>query len=126
MIRTKIVARHAVTLGVVLAVSGLLTAGARAQFGGNQQPPYTPAKDAKDLRAVLFNWTWYMGMLRGIDEHELMVSLEYQGKRHHPGGRPALRADEVSREHQLPDARRADSVHVHARQRPDVLRPSRS
>ncbi len=63
---------------MVLAVSGLLTAGARAQFGGNQEPPYTPAKDAKDLRAVLFNWTWYTGMLRGIDEHELMVSLEYQ------------------------------------------------
>ena len=69
---------YAITLGVVLAVSGLLTAGARAQFGGNQEPPYTPAKDAKDLRAVLFNWTWYTGMLRGIDEHELMVSLEYQ------------------------------------------------
>ena len=29
---------------------------------------------------MLFNWTWYMGMLRGIDEHELIVSLEYQGK----------------------------------------------
>jgi hypothetical protein len=29
---------------------------------------------------VLFNWTWYMGMLRGIDEHELVASLEYQGK----------------------------------------------
>src|SRR3954470_22983454 len=70
--------RYAVTLGVVLAVSGLLTAAVRAQFGGNQPPPYSPAKDAKDLRAVLFNWTWYMGMLRGIDEHELMVSLEYQ------------------------------------------------
>jgi hypothetical protein len=70
--------RHSVTFGIVLAVSVLLTAGARAQFGGNQQPPYTPAKDAKDLRAVLFNWTWYTGMLRGIDEHELMVSLEYQ------------------------------------------------
>ena len=70
--------KYAVTLGAVLAVSGLLSAGVRAQFGGNQQPPYTPAKDAKDLRAVLFNWTWYTGMLRGIDEHELMVSLEYQ------------------------------------------------
>src|SRR5436190_19027934 len=70
--------RYAVTLGVVLAVSGLLTAAVRAQFGGNQPPPYTPAKDARDLRAVLFNWTWYTGMLRGIDEHELMVSLEYQ------------------------------------------------
>src|SRR4051812_29742727 len=75
---TPMTRRYAVTLGVVLAVGVLLTAGARAQFGGNQQPPYTPAKDAKDLRAVLFNWAWYTGMLRGIDEHELIVSLEYQ------------------------------------------------
>ena len=29
---------------------------------------------------MLFNWTWYMGMLRGVDEHELVSSLEYQGK----------------------------------------------
>src|SRR5215471_9577705 len=55
-----------------------LTVALHAQFGGSQEPPYTPAKDAKDLRAVLFNWTWYTGMLRGIDEHELIVSLEYQ------------------------------------------------
>ena len=80
MILTEIVARHAVTLGVVLAVSVLLTAGARAQFGGNQQPPYTPAKDAKDLRAVLFNWNWNMGMLKGHDERDMVAMLEYQGK----------------------------------------------
>src|SRR5207249_9980645 len=71
--------RTSVAFGVAAALSGLLATAIEAQFGGNQQPPYTPAKDAKDLRAVLFNWTWYMGMLRGIDEHELMVSLEYQG-----------------------------------------------
>jgi hypothetical protein len=29
---------------------------------------------------VVFNWTWYTGMLRDVDEHELIVSLEYQGK----------------------------------------------
>ena len=49
--------------GAAAALSGLLTVALQAQFGGNQQPPYTPAKDAKDLRAVLFNWTWYTGML---------------------------------------------------------------
>jgi hypothetical protein len=70
--------RTRVALGIVLTVSGLLTAGALAQFGG--PPPYTPAPDARDLRAVLFNWTSYMGMLRGIDEHELIVTLEHQGK----------------------------------------------
>jgi hypothetical protein len=29
---------------------------------------------------VLFNWTWHMGMLRGIEEHELAVTLEYRGE----------------------------------------------
>src|ERR1700681_4456262 len=71
--------QHAVALGIVLTVSGLFTAGAQAQGRGGP-PPYTLAPGAKDLRAVLFAWTSYMGMLRGIDEHELIVSLEYQGK----------------------------------------------
>jgi hypothetical protein len=67
-----------VVLGIVFTVSVLLPAGAQAQGRGGP-PPYTPTPGAKDLRAVLFNWTSYMGMLRGIDEHELIVSLEYQG-----------------------------------------------
>ena len=62
-----------------LLIGGLLTAGAQAQRPDGP-PPYRPAAGAKDLRAVLFNWTWHMGMLRGLDEHELIVSLEYQGK----------------------------------------------
>jgi hypothetical protein len=41
--------------------------------------PYAPEPDAKDLKAVLFDWTWHMGMLRGIGEHELIATLEYQG-----------------------------------------------
>ena len=72
MIRTR------VALGIVLTISGLLTAGGQAQQRA-APPPYTPAPGAKDLRAVLFSWTSYMGMLRGIDEHELIVTLEYQG-----------------------------------------------
>jgi hypothetical protein len=62
--------------------SALLLCGApllaHAQFS-TAPPPYTPAPGARDLKAVLFNWTWNMGMLRGIDEHELIASLEYQG-----------------------------------------------
>jgi hypothetical protein len=69
--------RTVVVFGAAAAVCGLLTGALQAQRAGGP-PPYTPAKDAKDLRAVLYNWTWYMGMLRGIDEHELIVSLEYQ------------------------------------------------
>lgn len=77
----------AITLALVLTIGAFATASAQAPAGGQGRggfqeppPPYRPAKDAKDLRSVLFNWTWYLGMLRGVDEHELIVSLEYQGK----------------------------------------------
>ena len=64
-----------------LAVSAVSQASPQAPGGLREPPaPYRPAAGAKDLRAVLFNWTWYMGMLRGVDEHELVSSLEYQGK----------------------------------------------
>ncbi len=64
-------------LGIVFTIAAPLTAGAQG-FGGGP-PPYTPPTDAKDLKSVLFNWTWHLGMLRGVDEHELIASLEYQG-----------------------------------------------
>ena len=41
---------------------------------------YTPAAGAKDLKAVLFNWAWYMGMLRSSEEYDVLMSLDYQGK----------------------------------------------
>src|SRR5450631_4292754 len=53
-------------------------AGGRGGRGG--APLYTPAAGAKDLKAVLFNWAWYMGMLRSSEEYDLIMSLEYQGK----------------------------------------------
>ena len=52
--------------------------GGRGGRGG--APLYTPAAGAKDLKAVLFNWAWYMGMLRSSEEYDLIMSLEYQGK----------------------------------------------
>src|ERR1700735_1881181 len=75
--RTMIGVRTAI--GVGLTVGWLVPARSWAQGFGDYPVIYRPAKDAKDLRSVLFNWTWYMGMLRGIDEHELISSLEYQG-----------------------------------------------
>src|SRR5579859_3174901 len=53
-------------------------AGGRGGRGG--PPLYTPAAGAKDLKAVLFNWAWYMGMLRSSEERDLLMTLEYQGK----------------------------------------------
>src|SRR5438128_2424421 len=52
--------------------------GGRGGRGGG--PQYTPAAGAKDLKAVLFNWAWYTGMLRSSEEYDLLMSLEYQGK----------------------------------------------
>jgi hypothetical protein len=67
-----------VAAGMALALGVSLTAS--AQFGGQAPDLYTPKPDARDLKSVLFNWPWHMGMLRGIEEHELMVSLEYRGE----------------------------------------------
>ena len=53
--------------------------GGRGGRGGGA-PLYTPAPGAKDLKAVLFNWAWYTGMLRSSEERDLLMSLEYQGK----------------------------------------------
>ena len=66
-----------VALGIVLTIGGPLTVN--AQNAGGEREPYTPAPDAKDLKAVLFNWMWHMGMLKGEDERDMVASLEYQG-----------------------------------------------
>ena len=64
-------------------------AGAQGQGGGrgggrgndpNAGALYTPAAGAKDLRAVLFNWMWHQGMLKGTDERDMVATLEYQAK----------------------------------------------
>jgi hypothetical protein len=75
MMRAKIV-----VLGIVLAISGSLAAGTVSAQGPRVPEPYTPAKDAKDLKAVLFNWMWGEGMLKGHDERDMVTTLEYQGK----------------------------------------------
>ena len=65
-----------VAIGIALTVGSLSTASAQ----GRVAEPYTPAADAKDLKAVLFNWMWNMGMLKGHYERDMVASLEYQGK----------------------------------------------
>src|SRR5437763_1032300 len=58
-------------------------AGAQGRGRGgdpNAGAPYTPAAGAKDLRAVLFNWMWHQGMLKGTDERDMVAMLEYQAK----------------------------------------------
>jgi len=70
-------------LGVVLLIVPQLTMPAAAQNpnpAASTTEPYTPAKDANDLRAVLFNWMWATGMLKGHDERDMVASFEYQAK----------------------------------------------
>src|SRR4029450_3600958 len=69
-----------VALGVYIAIAVPLTAGAQAPPGAATAEPYTPAPNAKDLKAVLFKWMWGMGMLKGHDERDMVATLEYQGK----------------------------------------------
>src|SRR5580704_17336645 len=71
--------RTRVAIGVVFTIIMLSRASAQAP-GRQAGPPYRPAPGAKDLASVLFQWTWAMGMLRGLDEHELVATFEYQGK----------------------------------------------
>jgi hypothetical protein len=79
-------------LVAAVALSGALPAGAQGPPGGGRPaggpgggfgggpPLYTPEPGAKDLKAVLYNWTWHMGMLRGQAEPELIGTLEYQAE----------------------------------------------
>src|SRR5690606_18669158 len=53
--------------------------GGGGAFGGRGGGAYTPEAGARDLKAVLLNSTWHMGMLRGEAEPELIGTLEYRG-----------------------------------------------
>ena len=69
----------AVALGVVLMIAGASAANAQTPPGAATGELYTPAAGAKDLKSVLFNWMWGMGMLKGTDERDMVATLEYQG-----------------------------------------------
>src|SRR5688572_33081255 len=47
---------------------------------GGRGSAFTPATGAKDLKSVLFNWTWHMGMLRSGNESELVKTLDYHAE----------------------------------------------
>jgi hypothetical protein len=61
---------------ITFAIAAIAVVGLAAQRQGGPPARYTPAPGAKDLRAVLFNWAWYMGMLRGPQENEAVATLE--------------------------------------------------
>ena len=51
--------------------------GGGGAAGRGAAGPFTPTEGAKDLKTVLFNWTWRMGMLRSGAESELVKTLDY-------------------------------------------------
>src|SRR6476661_8788244 len=70
-----------IAIAVALTVSEPSAFGQAGGRGGRGGAPLsTAAAGAEDLKAVLFNWAWYMGMLRSSEEYDLIMSLEYQGK----------------------------------------------
>jgi len=69
------------TFGLAVAIALPLAAAAQnPNPNAGVKEPYTPAKDAKDLKSVLFNWMWHTGMLKGHDERDMVGTLEYQAK----------------------------------------------
>jgi hypothetical protein len=55
-------------------------AGAGGAGGGRGRGgAYTPPVGSKELKDVLYNWTWHMGMLRSGAESELIKTLDYYG-----------------------------------------------
>ncbi len=73
--------RKAIVVAMFVIASGAV---AGAQDAGKapkapRTPPATPAAAAEgDTRAVIFNWMWYTGMLRGVNEVDSVATLELQ------------------------------------------------
>jgi hypothetical protein len=93
----------------IAALVGVAVFGQAPVTGRQQAPParYTPAPGAKDLKAVLFNWFWHMGMLRGVQEIEAVATLEHKASGTvHVAGQPCkLTAYRVSTNYQVPGQR---------------------
>lgn len=69
---------------------------------------FTPEPGAKDMKSVLYNWTWHMGMLRSGNEEDLVKTLEYQaeGGTIQVNGQPcALKKYRISANYQIPGYR---------------------
>jgi len=73
--------RRIVVTSALAFVASLSTAApANAQGFGGGGNLYTPEPGARDLKSVLFNWAWHMGMLRGQAEPELIQTLELRAE----------------------------------------------
>src|SRR5262252_5367313 len=92
------------------APQGRGAGGGRGGGGGfgARGPSFTPEAGAKDMKSVLFNWTWHMGMLRSGNESELVKTLDYyaEGGTIQVNGQPcAVKKYRVSVNYQVPGYR---------------------
>src|SRR5437773_1203579 len=70
---------QAATLRTVVIIIGLASNGQPVWAQRTPPPPTSKAAAAGDRKSVLFNWMWYMGMLRGVQEVDAVATLELQG-----------------------------------------------
>ena len=94
-------------LVITAVIAAVSVAGAAAQRQGGAPARYTPAPGDRTLRAVLFNWAWYMGMLRGPAENESVATLELKaGGTIQVDGQPCrLTKYRISNNYQIPGER---------------------
>ena len=74
--RTRMIWTRVAIAALMISLPSL--SGAQGRGGGG--PQYTPEPGATDLKSVLFNWAWHMGMLRSTEEYDLIMSLVYEGE----------------------------------------------
>ena len=56
-------------------ISAALPSGEQGRRRGESEAEYTPAPGARDLKSVIFNWAWHMGMLRSTEEYDLLIEV---------------------------------------------------
>jgi hypothetical protein len=78
-VATGAIAVAAMRAALSLSAQGGAGGGGGGGFGGGP-PLYAPEPGAKDMKAVLYNWLWHMGMLRGQAENELIGTLDWHGE----------------------------------------------
>jgi len=67
------------TVAAVVMFIGFATVTPPVWAQRTTPPPTREAAAAGDRKPVLFNWMWYMGMLRGVQEVDAVATLELQG-----------------------------------------------
>jgi hypothetical protein len=69
-------------IGTLITIGGAALGAQQAQQPAKapRTPPATPAAVAAgDVKSVIFNWMWYTGMLRGVQEVDSVATLELVG-----------------------------------------------